>query len=249
MIRKQIDLKLERAIYDKSYLYFIVFFLLMIAAFWLSYFSKVLNQENYRMHLHGVALILWCLLLVSQASLIRSKRNALHKQIGKFSYLLVPIMVITTVELMTYRIRDHPSLRTMDFYFIALVLNALIGFLIFYSLAIFNRRNPGIHGRFMICTILPMVTAVTDRIIDNYFPRLISYCLTIEGHPIEAVIGFIMVDLFLVGLCIWDWRSHKRWNVFPFALLVLLIYHYSVFNFYKFQFLKSFCVWFMSVYP
>src|SRR5258706_55431 len=136
MIRKQIDLKLERAIYDKSYLYFIVFFLLMIAAFWLSYFSKVFNQENYSMHLHGV----------------------------------------------------------------------------------------------------PLVTAVTDRIIDKYFARLISYCVRIEGQPIEAVIGFIMVDLFLVGLCIWDWRSHKRWNVFPFALLVLLIYHYSVLNFYKFQF-------------
>jgi hypothetical protein len=60
----------------------------MLAGFWFTYFTKVLDQENYRMRTHGVTLILWCLMLISQAYLIRAKKHSLHKQIGKFSYVL-----------------------------------------------------------------------------------------------------------------------------------------------------------------
>lgn len=60
-------MKLERTIYQKSHIYFVVFFLLMMAGFWLTYFTKLLDQENYRMHLHGITMIVWCALLIAQA--------------------------------------------------------------------------------------------------------------------------------------------------------------------------------------
>ncbi len=191
------------------------------------------------MHTHGVALILWCLMLITQAYLIRSKWNGLHKRIGKFSYVLVPLIIITTIDLLRYRLRDQ-SLETMDYFFVALVINALIAFVIFYALAIYHRKRSGLHARYMICTIFPMVTPATDRIIGFHFPSLYPYLPTIEGNPIAPVVGFLIADLILVGLCIWDWRSHKRWNVFPVALLILLLYHYSVLNFYKFKFWMTF---------
>jgi hypothetical protein len=31
----------------------------MLVGFWFTYFTKLLDQENYRMHTHGVTLILW----------------------------------------------------------------------------------------------------------------------------------------------------------------------------------------------
>lgn len=65
----------------------------------------------------------------------------------------------------------------------------------------------------------------------------------LEGIPIVAVVGFVLVDLIIVGLCIWDWKSHKRWNIFTFALLVVLMYHFSVLNFYKLEFWQSFSQW------
>ncbi len=66
-------MKLERTLYQKSDLLFAVFFLFVLAGFWLTYFTKLLDQENYRMHVHGMALILWCLMLISQAFLIRTR--------------------------------------------------------------------------------------------------------------------------------------------------------------------------------
>ena len=240
-------MKLERTLFQRSYFYFIVFFLFVLVAFWLTYFTRILNQENYRMHTHGITLILWCFMLISQAYLIRNRQNVWHKRIGKFSYVLVPLMIFTTLDLVKYRYHELPTLGTMDFFSVALVVNALIAFAIFYALAIFYRRNPSIHARYMICTVFPMFTPITDRIIGIYFPSLLSYFYTIEGNPIAPVAGFLMADLLLIGLCIWDWKSHKRWNVFPFALLVLLVYHYSVLNFYKFQFWKSFSAWFTEL--
>jgi hypothetical protein len=81
-----------------------------------------------------------------------------------------------------------------------------------------------------------MFTPVTDRIIHTHFSSLLLYRPTLEGRPIAPVVGFLIADFLLIGLTVWDWRSHKRWNVFPVALMVLIVYHYSVLNFYKFQF-------------
>ena len=240
-------MKLEKTLYQKSYLYFIIFFLFVLVGFWFTYFTRILDQENYRMHTHGFALILWCVMLISQAWLIRTNRRALHKRAGKLSYLLVPLIIFTTLDLLKFKLDGKPVLGTMDYFFIALVVNALIAFAIFYGLAILYRKNGGLHARFMVCTVFPMFTPVTDRITHIYFPSVLPYLHTIETRPIAPVVGFFIANIILIGLSIWDWRSHKRWNVFPFALLVLLVYHYSVLNFYKFEFWKAFCEWFADL--
>ncbi len=191
-------MKLERSLYQNSPFYFIVFFLFMLTGFWFTYFTKLLDQENYRMHLHGVTLILWCLMLISQAYLIRTKRYSLHKTIGKFSYVLVPVLVFTTLDLLKYRLPE--KLGTMDFFSVALVLNALIAFVIFYGLAIFYRKKSSIHARYMISTAFPMFTPITDRIQYIYFPSTVPYLPTIEGNPIAPVVGFALADLLAVSL-------------------------------------------------
>jgi len=240
-------MKLERNLYQVSYVWFIVFFLVVIAAFWFTYFTKILDQENYRMHTHGVSLIVWCLMLISQAFLIRIKRHSLHKTIGSFSYVLVPLLIYTTIDLLHYRLQANPTPGTMDFFFVALVLNALIAFVVFYGFAIYFRKKPVIHARYMVCTIFPMFTPATDRIIYIYFPSWVKYLPTIEKNPIAPVAGFLLADLILIGLSIWDWRAHKRWNVFPIALVILVLYHYSVLNFYKFEWWQSFTGWFYKL--
>ena len=41
-------MKLERALYQKSYLYLIGFFIFVLVGFWATYFTRILDQENYR---------------------------------------------------------------------------------------------------------------------------------------------------------------------------------------------------------
>ncbi len=51
-------MKLEKTLYQKSYLYFIVFFLFMLSAFWFTYFTRLLDKDNFRMHANGITDIL-----------------------------------------------------------------------------------------------------------------------------------------------------------------------------------------------
>jgi hypothetical protein len=134
----------------------------------------------------------------------------------------------------------------MDYFFVALVINGLIAFTVLYGLAIFYRRQPGLHARYILCSIFPLFTPATDRIIHIFLKPMVKYLPTIEGNPIAPVIGFLLADILLVALCIWDWRSHKKLTAFPIALALLLFYHFSVLNFYQFQFWKSFSVWLVS---
>jgi hypothetical protein len=235
-------MKLERIIYQKSHIYFLLFFVMMVAGFWLSYFTKIFDQENYRMHLHGISLILWCILLFVQAYLIRTKYYELHRRAGKLSYVIVPMIAFTTVDLYKYRLDELTSLTRRDYLFTASVLIALLTFLIYYALAMINKGRPTVHARYMICTIFPMFTAVIDRIISAYFPFFLSYFPDVDG-PVVQVVGLTLGDLLLGLLCLWDWRSHRRINVFPVALALHLIYHYAVLNFYKFDFWHSFSNW------
>ncbi len=240
-------MKLDKVLYQKSHIYFIVFFLLMLAGFWLTYFTIILEQENYRMHLHGITLILWCVLLISQPFLIKRKNYELHKQIGKFSYVIVALIIFTTIDIYKYRLSELTTLSARDYFATASVLIALLTFLIFYGLAIYYKRKPSIHARYMICTVFAMFTAVFDRMIDSYFIFLLPYFPQVAGQPVLQVFGLTLADFILFVLCIWDWSSHKRLNVFPIALTIHLIYHYSVLNFYKFEFWKSFCNWFFEL--
>ncbi len=236
-------MKLERTLFEKSYIYFLSFFLLVLSAFWLTYITRIFEQENYRMHLHGTTLFLWCLMLIVQPLLIKKKMYLIHRRIGQFSYVLVPALVFTTLDLLRYRVKSQPAI---DYVFVALVVNALIAFIILYGLAIYHRKKSTIHARYMLCTVFPFFTPATDRIISIYFPSTLKYFPMLTGHPNVMLFGFALADIVLIGLCIWDWRSHRRLNVFPVALVVLLCYHYSVNTFYQYNFWKSFSDWLIN---
>jgi hypothetical protein len=85
---------------------------------------------------------------------------------------------------------------------------------------------------------------VTDRLIGAHMPAIIPLVPQIDGAPVLPVAGFILADLLLAGLSIWDWRANGRKNVFPVALGVVLLYHASVLTFYRFSFWAAFGAWF-----
>lgn len=240
-------MKLNHFIFRKSHLFFLLFSLLVVLAFWLSYFSALLNQENFRMHIHGSLMILWCILLVVQPYLIKTKKKKFHQLLGKLSYFLVPLIAFSTVDLFKYRVNKLSTVSEIDVFFTASVLIALVVFLIFYGLAVYFRKNAPIHARYMLCTIFPMFTAVFDRIIYNYFGSVMYLFPKIGNESVVQPFGLLLGDILLLVLSVWDWRSHKRTDVFPLALLIHLGYHYSVMNFYKFSFWQEFSLWFYKV--
>jgi hypothetical protein len=204
-------------------------------------------MDTWRQHAHGVVLILCCLMLVVQPLFIRAKQFAWHRRVGRGSYVLVPILFLTTLDLLKYRLSAAPQLEPGHFAFAALVINALVAFGILFGLAIYFRRRPVIHARFMVATAFPMFTPITDRIIATYLPSLVPRLPLIEGIPNLPLVGFLMADAMLVALSVWDGISHKRWNVFPVALVVLLAYHWSFLYGYQFAAWQRLCAWFVAL--
>jgi len=202
-------------------------------------------------HLHGAALTLWVVMLVAQAQLIRTGRRSLHRTLGKTSYVLAPAVVAITTSFVHYRVAGSlPSFeRLPPFvpYFLALTLNSLLVFAAFYALAIYYRRDAGRHARWLISTVFPLFTPITDRLIGAHWPSLAALAPRIDGSPILPVFGFALADLILLGLVAWDWRANRRADVFAPALAALVLYHVSVLTLYRVPAWTAFCGWFLAL--
>jgi hypothetical protein len=234
-------------LHQQSLWLFAAFAVAMFVAFWPSYFSRLGLQETYHPHAHGLSMALWCAMLVAQASLIRSGNRRLHRKVGRLSYVLVPLMVVSTVNFISFRLQGVPQPTPFILYFLALIINALVAFLVLYALAMFYRRQPAIHARYMVSTLFPLFTPVTDRLIGRFLPSLVPMVPRIDGSPVLPFAGFVLADVMLTGLCIWDWRVNKRTDVFPVALVVLVLYHVSVMTFHRLPAWASFGAWFVTL--
>jgi hypothetical protein len=99
----------------------------------------------------------------------------------------------------------------------------------------------------MVCTVFPLVTPVTDRLIAANAPSLIAFIPRVGGQPALPLVGFVAADLILLALSIWDWRAHRRSSVFPVALGVLLAYHVGTATLHGSSLWNAFCEWFLGL--
>ena len=248
-------MQLTPAIYRNSIYYFIVFAMIVFAGFWVYYVDPIGRRgSQVLVHVHAITMTVWCLLLITQAVLIRSNQRQFHRLIGRTSVLIVPIIVILQLVIVPGFIErqgglDAAGVTDGGAFALSYILGNAAVFAILYLLAIANRRVPAIHARYMICTALPILGPATDRIIFRDNPWIQQYLPTKPGigGPWESVVAFAIADIVVFSLAIWDWRSHRRLNVFPIVLLLLLAY--QVFNpfSYRVPLWRDFCNWFMGV--
>jgi hypothetical protein len=230
--------------------FFVVFLALTVWAFWPSYFSRLFEQPSVLHHAHGVVLAAWLVMLVVQAQLIRTQRRAVHRQLGKLSYGLAPAVVIVTTAFVHQRMAQlagYPELPAPALHSLALMLGSLVAFAVFYGLAIAKRRDSQMHARWMVCTVFPMFTPVTDRLIGAHWQSLIGVLPRIDGSPVLPVVGFALADVLLLALSWWDWRANRRLDVFPVALGVLLVYHVATLTLHLVPAWNAFGAWFLSL--
>jgi uncharacterized membrane protein YozB (DUF420 family) len=242
-------MKVTNALNRNSVIGFVLFLAATLFAFWPTYFERLDEMPTYHFHLHGIVMLLWLALLIVQAFLIRAKRRPLHRSLGKLSYVLAPLVVAASLHLLHFRLRGIPPAQLPEaaFYFVALIVNALVAFAVLYGLAIVYKRNAALHARFMISTLFPLFTPVTDRIIGANFQSIVGLVPVIGGSPVLPVAGFLLADVILLVLAIWDLRAKERVYAFPIALIVLLMYHVSVLTFHQVPAWQAFCRWFVQL--
>jgi uncharacterized membrane protein len=119
--------------------YFIGLLALASAGFWPTYLAAPRIEADWHVHLHGLAMFGWMALLIAQAWLVRTRRLAAHRALGRVSYGLVPVIAVSTLLLAHYRMRGGLNVGLLYFFYVQVSLLAV--FVASYALAIANRRR------------------------------------------------------------------------------------------------------------
>jgi hypothetical protein len=161
--------------------------------------------------------------------------------------VIVPLILFSGFHLAQITVRTMEVGTALYYFWIALMFISLVAFAIIYGLAMWYRKTPLTHARYMACTIFPLFTPITDRLIYKYFPELVPLVPALEGMALVQLHGFALADILLITLLIWDWKAHKRLDVFPKVLLIMGLFQLSVLTFYKIPLWKQIGDWIMSL--
>jgi hypothetical protein len=151
-------------------------------------------------YVHGAVFSAWCVLLVVQTTLVTTGRTARHRRLGAWGALLAGSMVMLGVHAALVAAR-RPSgflgIAVPPLQFLVIPLFDMLLFGSYVALAIAKRRDRQAHKRWMLLATVNLLTAAVAR-----WPGVISV-----GSPL---LFFLLSDLFLLPLALWDLKSRGR---------------------------------------
>lgn len=219
--------------YDRISLLSIAILLVLTWGFYRTYIIFFPSFEGFQFvqHFHGGIMLLWMTILVVQPLLMSRKKFALHKAIGKASFVIAPILMVSIF--LVSRMTFHNNLNTLPtrqdaVAIIALSIPGLIIFGILYGLAVANKQRTFYHMRYMIGTALLMIGPGLGRILGVNFgvPPTLGITITLCIVALVACV-FLVVDivkkrdyvpnLVVTGLMIfywvaWEGRYTSAWQ-------------------------------------
>ena len=146
---------------------------LIVLAFWPMYLARPFASIDPYTHLHALAGVLWVALLIAQPLAIHYRRLALHRALGRTSYVIAPLFVIAGGLLSHHRLsKMSEATFATEGYSHYLPFYASIVFGVAWALGIRYRRLREVHARFMLLTAMPLIDPVIGRVLFFYFPPL-----------------------------------------------------------------------------
>ncbi len=205
---------------EKSYKYLGYFLMLLIpltiAGFYKTYiglFPDFGERIDFYIHLHTLFASLWIVMLIVQPILIVNKKWALHRKVGKLSYVLFPLLILSFIPQMIKMVNRGEA---HDLFF---PVSDSIMLTLLYSLAIYNRKRSSRHMRYMIAIALVFLGPTIGRI----GPHLLGWSMLFTQSLVYAIIYCI-----LVSLIIYDRWNKRQFRPYLIATIFFVI-HQSVF--------------------
>jgi hypothetical protein len=194
-------------------------------------------------HLHTALMALWVLMLIGQAWFIRTKRYAVHRWVGRSSFVVVPLIVAATLMLTIESLNRRPEIAPMDARIEIYTWGQVIPFVLAWGLALWYRRRTPIHVRFMVSTIFAAGSAIVFRIILNWF----QWVPGMENIENAAAANGAVLVLMLLALIVNDWRIGIRRSPFWLVTITTVIMHIGFFTFTKSEWWVSFVQWYADL--
>lgn len=182
---------------------------LVAFAFWPGYFSRSPSAIDAYTHFHAFVAALWLLLLIAQPALVTVRRLALHRILGRASWGLAPLFVLSSVLLAHFRFsRMDESTFAREAYSLYLPLSAALLFSLSFALAMAYRKTIQLHSRFIACTGLLLVDPVCGRVLAFHLvdlPQTWHYQLVTFGIEIAAVATRRTGRTISISTCLSGW--------------------------------------------
>jgi len=134
---------------EKSYKNVVFFFIFILAfviwGFFRTYFGLFPSFKGITtvQHFHGLMLLSWFAMLIVQPLLIRYNKPVWHKNLGKISYLQIPLLLFSIFLVSRGQfLRNAPAIpREQNIGGLALDLPDIFAFATFYLLAMVNKKT------------------------------------------------------------------------------------------------------------
>ena len=205
---------------DRLICFFVFILIISFAGFYKTYLIKFPRFEGFSFahHFHGAIMLTWILILIVQPIFIRTKNLEYHRIVGKVSYFIFPLLVLSFfwVTRAAYsrnlpKIGEIEALARMttgipDMFFISIL----------YGLGIYYKNKTSYHIRFFACIGLMILGPGLGRF-------LIVFCGLPPIIAIPSMVGLVLV--FTIGWLIVDIIKKRS----PFPLGVFLAINCVVF--------------------
>lgn len=163
--------ELGGGMFPKAGYYFAALLSIAVFAFWIPWYSDIFGDHTIWANFHAVVMTGWLLLLISQAFLMRSGKLAAHHKLGKVSFVLGPLCVLS------FPLLANSMLPTAGFpvpLFRSYILWLQVGlgglFAWFFLAAIYYRKEPARHARYMIATSITLIDPIVVRLLIFHGP-------------------------------------------------------------------------------
>ncbi len=207
---------MEKAYKNLGYLLLLLIPLTLVG-FFKTYFNQFpIFKDNITIfiHLHAFIALVWIVMLIVQPLLIRNRKNDWHKKLGRLSYFFFPLLILSFVPQMIRLIHSDHAIALF------FPLSDSILLILFYSLAIYYRKEAPKHMRYMIGTAIVFLSPTLGRI----GPHFLEWSDSLTQNILYGVIYMI-----LIGLILLDRKSGKNYN--PYLLIFgTWVIHQITFN-------------------
>ena len=206
--------------YNKIWILFAVILALAFLGFFKSYFILFSRIEKipFPYHFHTFLFLLWFVLLFVKPFLIKKGKFRLHRFLGKCSYLLMPLLIlsifIVTRNQYQREIKLYP--RSECIAHLIIPLPQLVIFIMMYTLAMIHVKNTGFHMRYIIGASLLLIG-----------PGLGRALISLVGVSFQQAVqlSFLVTELILAGLIIYDIKKGNRYKPYLALLIIFICCH------------------------
>lgn len=203
--------------------------------FWPGYWSTLFGniKSSSVIHIHTVLIMAWVAMSLAQPLLILKKKIQWHRMLGKTSYILMPLVLISLYFLiqerylrrlsrMSERVASGEIQMTSEQIYSSAAASLDLGLVYFlllaglYTLAIIYRKRILHHATFMFGAILTALGPSVDRIIFQFYSP--------EGVVMNYIASYatLTFTILLLGALVW-YQKRKGYSSKP-ALITMGAY-------------------------